>query len=348
MGMVSILIMISFTLRSQILQQEISGEDGSKPASYIEDAERGLRDIPSGGVLLIPENDNDRVMAFDPETGNLLDANFIPSDPDNLATPIEVILSNNGNSLLVSDQLNDVVQEYDLDGNYLGLFAPASGVNTSILDNIRGISLRPNGNLLVTVGSGGNAGNLAEFDADGNYLGVFFDGTTGNMSSPFDVFLREGTDYLVSAITDDKIKSVGLNGSFIGDFAPADNFPEQIAATASGNVLVGMFSGAQEGVLELTGTGSLVGVYSPASLGNFRGVYELPGGNILATTNDGVYEIDRMGNIVDTKISGISCRFISYIPGPAEPSEIPLSPYMILVAVGLIALFTIYRYRRIA
>lgn len=39
-------------------------------------------------------------------------------------------------------------------GLYIGVFAPAGGVNTAILDNIRGISLRANGNLLVTNGDG--------------------------------------------------------------------------------------------------------------------------------------------------------------------------------------------------
>ena len=32
-------------------------------------------------------------------------------------------------SILVSDQIDDVVQEYDLDGNYIGVFAPAGGAD---------------------------------------------------------------------------------------------------------------------------------------------------------------------------------------------------------------------------
>ena len=113
--------------------------------------------LASTGLLLVPESTNDRVMAFDPTTGDLVDANFVPSDPTNLSTPIHAILSAGGDSILVSDQLNDVVQEYDLDGNFLGTFAPAGGPNPTILDNVRGIALRSNGNLLVTVGSGANA-----------------------------------------------------------------------------------------------------------------------------------------------------------------------------------------------
>ncbi|NJN54245.1 MAG: hypothetical protein HC804_05475 [Anaerolineae bacterium] len=118
-------------------------------------------------LLLIPDSANDRVMAFDATTGNLVDADFIPSDSTNLTLPKNAILSASGSSILVSDQSNDVVLEYDLAGNYLGIFAPAGGPNTAILDNILGIALRPNGNLLVTVTGGSNQDSVAEFDAPG-------------------------------------------------------------------------------------------------------------------------------------------------------------------------------------
>jgi hypothetical protein len=35
------------------------------------------------------------------------------------------------------------------------------------MQNIRGIALRPNGNLLVSVGAGANANSIAEFDTSG-------------------------------------------------------------------------------------------------------------------------------------------------------------------------------------
>ena len=127
---------------------------------------QALGTLPETGLLLIPESTNDRVMAFDPVTGDLIDADFIPADPDNLSTPIHAILSADGTSILVSDQIDDVVQEYDItDGSYIGVFAPAGGVDNGILDNIRGIALDPNnGNLLVSVASGANADAIAEFD----------------------------------------------------------------------------------------------------------------------------------------------------------------------------------------
>lgn len=266
----------------------------------------------TGGVLLVPESSNDRVMAFDPETGDLVDADYIPADPDNLSTPIHAILNAGADGFLISDQIEDVVQEYDLDGNFVGTFAPIGGPDTSILDNIRGMVLRPNGNLLVTVGSGSNADAVAEFDTAGSYLGNFIANAAGGLGSPFDIILRS-SDYLVCGIDSDTIHSFDLSGTAQPDFAAIDNFPEQLAETPSGNVLVADFGGTQQGVVELTSAGALVGVYDPAALGGYRGVYELGNGNILTTNGSGVHEIDRLGNLVETKISGVNARFIEHV-----------------------------------
>ncbi|MFO7614104.1 MAG: hypothetical protein R6W71_05635, partial [Bacteroidales bacterium] len=267
-------------------------------------------------VLMIPESTNKRIMTFDAVTGDLIDPDFITLDAST-GTPIHAILSASG-TILVSDQTGDVVHEYDLSGNYLGIFAPAGGVNTSILDNIRGIALKPNGNLLVTVASGANAGAIAEFDTGGNYLGNFVAIGSGGLSSPFDVYERIGTDWLVSEIDNDVILRYNLTtGAFLASLASINTFPEQICELTNGNILVANFSGTQEGIVELTGAGSLVGVYKPSTISGFRGAYELPNGNILTTTGSGVYEIDRSGNIVSTKFSGASCRFIQFASLPS-------------------------------
>ena len=285
---------------------------------------RAVEMLTNGGMLLIPDSTAKRVMAFDPLTGNLVDANFIPADDTHLSTPINAILSAAGDTILVSDQIDDVVQEYDLDGNYLGVFAPAGGPNTAILDNIRGIALRPNGNLLVTVASGANTNSVAQFDTAGNYLGNFIAAAAGGLGSPWDPFSRAG-DWLVSGSAGTTgILRYDLNGSFLNVFAAFSSFPEQIDEAANGNVLVANFSpSANEGVLEYTSTGVFVGRYDPPTLGGYRGAYELPNGNILTTTGAGVYEISRAGTLVSTKMTGVSGRFIEFVLPSALPKANP-------------------------
>lgn len=307
---------------------------------------RGM--LPTTGLLLIPESTNDRVMAFDPDTGDLVDADFIPADPDNLSTPIQAVFSADGQSVLVSDQLDDVVQQYDLDGNYIGVFAPAGGVDVSILDNIRGITIDPvNGHLLVSVGSGANADAIAEFDTSGNSVGNRVANGAGAMDSPFDVIVADGV-IQVPAITSDAVHTYQLDGTHISDLSAIDNFPEQIALTEAGGFLIGNFGGAQEGVVELDSGGGLVGVYNPASLGGYRGAYELPNGNILTTNGGGVHEIDRTGALIETKISGVSARFITLVGGGPEVPLIEPVPalgpaglalmILTLMALGLVTM----------
>jgi len=310
---------LQFTI-AQDLAMEESGQDSTTPENVFPNpASRALamQRLQEGGLILIPESSNDRVMAFDPMSGDLIDPDFIPSDPDNLSTPICAIRGFSTDTILVSDQIDDVIQMYNVDGTYLGIFAPAGGPDTSILDNIRGIAISSHGTLLVSVGGGSNADAIAEFDSTGTYIGNFVANGSGGLDSPFDV-LERTIDFLVAGITSDLIHRYDSNGAYLDDFPTDLGFPEQVTETASGNILVGNFSSPNEGVVELTSSGVLVDVYDPASLGGYRGAYELQNGNILTTNGDGVHEIDRSGNLVETKISGVSARFIEYL-GPTNP-----------------------------
>ena len=331
------------------VQAEIDGtsaEPAQLPTPESARREAALRQLPVGGLLLIPESSNDRVMAFDPATGNLIDPDFIPSDPTNMSTPICAVLSADGTSVLVSDQINDVVLEYDLaTGSYLGVFAPVGGADTSILDNIRGISLSASGNLLVSVGGGANADAIAEFDAGGNHVGNRVANGAGGLDSPFDVLVR-ATDLMVGGISSDACHQYDLSGTFIANFAAVNTFPEQISSASNGNLLIGNFSGTQEGVIELDSAGNVVGIYDPVSLGGYRGAYELPNGNILTTNSAGVHEIDRSGNLVETKVSGVDARFIEHVLEVAqEPRAVPgmtgtgaILLVLVLAAIGVVAL----------
>ena len=267
--------------------------------------------LTGGGALFIIDSTAKRLMVFDPHNGNLVDPAFIELDAEATGTAIHAIVSAN-NSILISDQTRDVVHEYSFSGAYLGVFAPAGGANTAILDNIRGMSLRPNGNLLVTVATGANANAIAEFDPAGSYVGNFVANGSGELNSPYDVYGRPQSDWLVSSINNNRIISYNwANGAFLGQFAALSSFPQQIYDIANGNVLVSNFSGTV-GVHEFTAAGAPVGVYAPPGISSYRGVYELGNGNILASTSGGVYEINRAGNLVATKYTG-GVRFIELV-----------------------------------
>ncbi|MBE2198541.1 MAG: S8 family serine peptidase [Anaerolinea sp.] len=295
---------------------EIAGLEIGAPLAVIQPSleARALakRALLTTGILLAPDSTNDRIMALDPITGDVIDPDFVPQNAV-VGTGIHAILSASGDSILLSDQIGDVVHEFDLDGAYLGVFAPAGGANTAIMDNIRGISLDASGNLLVTVGGGANVDAVVMFDTAGNHLGNFIANGAGGLDNPFDVYGRS-SDWLVGGIDSDAIHRYDPTGAYIANLTPVNTFPEQIAEAGNGNVLVANFSpSTEEGVLEYTAAGAFVGRYDPAGLGGYRGVYELPGGTILTTTGTGVHEIDRSGNLVQSKITGISGRFIEYV-----------------------------------
>ncbi len=263
------------------------------------------------GALFIINSTTKFLMVFDPVTGDLVDDTFIELDDDATGTAIHAIIGPN-NTILISDQIRNIVHEYTLAGDYLGVFAPAGGADTSIMQNIRGIALLPNGHLLVSVGGGANANAIAEFDLDGEYVGNFVDNGSGGLNSPFDVYERPTVDWLVSSINSNQILNYEwATGNSIGIFAPISSFPQQIYEIENGNVLVANFSGTV-GVHEFEADGTPVGVYNPPGVSGNRGVFELPNGNILTSSGGGVFEIDRNQNLVETKYSGVA-RFIQLV-----------------------------------
>ncbi len=122
------------------------------------------------------------------------------------------------------------------------------------------------------MGVGGNADAIAGFDTNGNYLDSFVVNSSGDLAAPFDVYQRARTDWLVSSININHVKSYGLvTGNYIADLV---------------------------------------------TISSYRGVYELPSGNLLTSTADGVFEIDRDSSIVAAK-HNVSSRFIEFahLPG---------------------------------
>ncbi|MCF8367856.1 MAG: hypothetical protein K9G76_02350 [Bacteroidales bacterium] len=285
---------------------------------------KNLDAIPPGGLLLIPESYNDVVMAFDPITGDLIDPAFIVDDAtDFFTTPIQAIQSPNKDRIYVSDQVKDVIQEFDNAGNFLGTFAPAGGPNTAYADNIRGMCYR-NGTDHILV-SDGNNDAVQEFDASGNYVGTF--GPAGRMD-PFDIMYWAANDeYLVCDIDGggdaDSLMKQSNTGTVLGDFANGMDFPEQVCVLSNGNILVAGFS-PPSGIYEYLPNGTQVGYYDVVT--GCRGIYELGNGNWLVTAGTSVHEIDNTNTLISTKYSAAShsFRLISLVEAPVTTVDVTL------------------------
>ncbi len=270
----------------------------------------------AASFLIMPESTGDRVLSFDPTTGDLVDTNFIPSDPTNLATPINAILSPTL-KVLVSDQLNDHVAEYDTSGTFNYIFW---GGNTAYLDNIRGIEITPDRNfLLVTVASGSNSDAVAKIDMFRVYQGNFIAPNTTNLDSPWDIVFRNN-DCLATGGSSNNIAQYDLNGNFLNQFASSIAFPEQLHALDNGNVIVANFS-TPSGIRILDSTGAELNFFT--SVTGLRGCYALGNGNYLVTNGSGVFEIDgATGALLETKIAGVSARFIDAFDLSIVPVEL--------------------------
>lgn len=263
-------------------------------------------------LLLIPEWTYDKVMAFDAMTGDLIDTAYIHSINPILQSPKHAIQSPWGN-IFVSDQISDAVQEFDdTTRAFIRTFAPAGGPNPNILDNIRGIGLRPNKNLLVTVGSSANQNTVQEFDTAGTNLGTFM---STNLNSPFAILKRQD-NYLVSnsSGTNDVIK-FNLDGSFASVFIASTNltFAQQMIRLQNGNIAIAGFS-SPSGIIFFDSSGNYLNSFT-AVTGN-RGIYRLGNGNFLTTNGTGVYEIDdTTGSLVRTIVTGVNVQYIDlFIP----------------------------------
>ncbi|MEM7314225.1 MAG: hypothetical protein AAF497_13840 [Planctomycetota bacterium] len=264
-------------------------------------------------VLLIPDSTNDRIAAFSPVDGSVINLDFVPDD-GTLSTPLNAIDSGRG-TLFVSDQIEDAVFEYGLDGTLIGMFAgPAEG-----LDNVRGIDTN-NGNLYVTVGSGALEDTIQEFPLSGGQSTW----ATTNVDSPFDIVFRDN-DALVTNIGTESIESYDFAGNLISNFHTSDgltgiDFPEQAHEAPNGDILVGGFS-APAGVYRYDSNGNEIAYFDVNN--GVRGVYELQNGNILWTAGSGVFSLDPSTGDSTLITDDGSWRFIEAVTIP-EPTGLAL------------------------
>ncbi len=279
------------------------------------------------GVLLIPDSDNDRIMAFDPFNGSVIDLNFITDIGAvgwAFSTPVEAMQV--GSQIWVSDQIEDRVHRFDFAGGFQGSIGNAG------LDNIRGMGLINNSVYVANAGTlNGAPGNaLVQYDLNGNFIQNI--AMTG---SSHDVEVTAAGDLLVTDSTSDNIERYLPSGTPLGAFEnPASpiNFPQQMAFRSNGNLLVAGFSGTvNAGIYEFDSSGNQLSFW----LDNFgcRGVYELGNGRILATFGAGaggrIVSIDPSnGTFLTILQGGISPRYINYVEIPAPGASV------LLVAFG--------------
>ena len=292
--------------------------EGAELAAVDPERQRLLRD----GVLLVPTtSDPAGVAAFDPQTGELLDREFItyPTSVD-LGTTTHIILNAAQDGFLVSSQTENVVYAFDLDGAYQGVFAPIGGENTSIMGNIRGMVISPTGTLLVASATGNK---VVEFAANGELLGNFIESGAGGISGPWYMLFRE-SDVLVSASAGN-IYQYDHNGAPLSVWQNTIRFPQQLHRQENGNVLAAAFS-PPAGVWEFDQNGAELGRYT--GVASNRGVVPLGNGNLLTTNSGGVHEIDRGSALIETELPSTGVRMISEIERfrPCdEPGAVPLA-----------------------
>ncbi|MCB9858215.1 MAG: pre-peptidase C-terminal domain-containing protein [Phycisphaerales bacterium] len=289
-------------------------------------ADPARRLLTTNGLLLVPDSANGRIMAFDPADGDLVDSDFVPSDLVHLPNPAAAILGPNQDTILVSDTAANVVQEFDLDGNYLGIFAPAGGADVSIVASPAGIAWLPNGHLAVCVGSGANSSAVAEFDSSGTYVGNFIEPGAGGFTSPRGILIQSNGQTLLTGLADAVFAFDGT-GAYISEFVVnPGTYPFQPIETSNGHVVIAGSFGARRGIMDFEADGTFLGSVAPPSITNFFGVGELANGNwlvngLMLASDDGdlgIAEVTPNGEHVRTIVSGPGFGLIEYVLQDAD------------------------------
>jgi len=257
--------------------------------------------------LLIPNSTDDVISLYDPYDGTYLgDLCTIPLIHGSTSTPKNAIGGPDGN-IYVSDQVQDAIFVFSNTGAYLYEYANS----TDGLNNIRGIDFRGN-HLFVTSGDD----YVAEFDGPHNRLPDFInDGT-----DPFDIYFLENGTALLSDIqgSTDNVRYYNSDGT-LNKILFSSNFPEQIQhdSIEPGNYLNIGFSTDLITDFDLSGT-----IYQTTVIDVGSGIYRLGNGNLLAATNNGVFEIEPgTGNVIDQENTGYN-QFIEYYSMEVQSNDI--------------------------
>jgi hypothetical protein len=262
--------------------------------------------VPTQNVLLAVDTGRNRVMTLDPQTGAVLNANFIvdigAGSPFDFQTPRAAIQV--GQEIWVSDQSPNVnaIYRFDLGGGYVGRIG--GNVAGGGLSNVRGLRFIDGVVYAVNAGTdnGAPGASLVRLDTAGNILGSFSTsasgGTLGN--SPWDVVSYNG-QLLVSDGTSRSLQLYNTDGSYSGAFTTAfNNIPQQMFVRANGHILAAA-NGSQPlasfGLYEFNTSGGVVRSWTGTPGLGVRGVAELGNGQYLISESGGANAARGLGTI---------------------------------------------------
>lgn len=212
------------------------------------------------------------------------------------------------NKIWISDQTNNAIYIYNLDGTYSKTIPASAG-----LSNIRGLRIVNNEVWVTNAGNsnGATANSIVKLDFQGNVLGFY-----PTLGSPFDVLDNGQGEAFVSSFNSDGIQKIKYDGTITGNLVNPDILSgiQQMNKTTDGNLVVGVFSAN-------TSSGNNPGLYLISSAnGNIikkwdssvRGAIQSEDGNYLFTTGAGLYRMNAQTNI-QTQITTGNLQYLTLI-----------------------------------
>jgi len=230
-------------------------------------------------VLLVVDSANRAAHTFDPNTGALIQANFLDWNALGTGNSTGKHALQVGNEIWVSDQIRDLIYRFTLAGT------PIANIGPTGFDNIKGMAVVGSQVWVTNAGTGNGApGNAIVFVDLGT---ASIAGSAPTVGSLFDLHVV-GNEVLGTNITNHRIERYSMAGALLGTFGSgAMRFPQQIHPRPSGTFLVAGFS-TPAGVYEYSAVGAELGVVAGSAAGPRAG-YELGNGSILWTNASGVW-----------------------------------------------------------
>ncbi len=267
-------------------------------------------EVSAQGLVLMPDSTNNRLVAFDPVNGSVVNPNMFMLAA---GTPIHAMQV--GSEIWVSEQIGDRISRWDFSGAFLGQIGGGAGGG---LDNVRGMALVGNTVYLANAGTGNGApgASVVMFSTAGALLGNF--STAGLSTGPFGIFDFQGGLLVSSDAANDDIHRFTLTGTSLGTFhnSTSLNFVEQLTLSSNGSVLAAGFSSNNVATLD-PNNGAILGSFTASGA---RGVYQLGNGNILWTSGAGAFVFDVVAGTSSQVYTG-GGRFLQFANIP-EPSSL--------------------------